>query len=94
METTKKEPAKMAKTLGFIGIGLCALCCALPIVGIIGSAGILSTISLYADHAALVFLILSAAFLAVWFYRKRHVSRSCSTDCSCQDANDTKPPIK
>jgi hypothetical protein len=95
METTKKEPGKMAKTLGFFGIGLCALCCALPIIGIVGGAGILATISLYAEKAALVLLIISAAFSAVWFYRKKQAPASCSVDCSCKtEVNGTKPPVE
>ena len=94
METTTKQPGKMAKTLGFLGIGLCALCCALPVIGVLGGAGTLATVSLYAEKAALVFLIVSAALFAVWFYRKRQVPPSCSIDCSCKDANDTKPTTK
>ena len=94
METIKKEPGKMAKTLGFLGIGLCALCCALPVIGIVGSAGILSTISVYAEKAALVLLIASAAILAVWLYRKKEAPPACSTDCSCKtEVNDTKSII-
>jgi hypothetical protein len=93
METNTKEPGKMAKTFGFIGIGLCALCCALPIIGIIGGAGILATISLYAEKVALVLLIISAAFFAVWFYRKRQAPPSCSIDCSCKTEVDNSKPI-
>jgi hypothetical protein len=95
METTTKEPGKMAKMLGFLGIGLCALCCALPIIGIIGGAGILTTISLYAEKAALVLLIISAAFFTVWLYRKKQAPPSCSVDCSCKtELNSTKPFVE
>ena len=41
---------------------------ALPIIGIVGGAGILSAISLYAEKAALFLLIISAAFCAFWLY--------------------------
>jgi hypothetical protein len=94
METTTKEPGKMAKTFGFVGIGLCALCCALPIIGIIGGAGILASISLYAEKAAFVLLIISAALFALWFYRKRQTPPSCSIDCSCKEKiTSTKPTV-
>jgi mercuric ion transport protein len=83
METTSKEPGKMAKSMGLIGLGLCALCCALPIIGIVGGAGILATISLYAEKIALVLLIISAASFGIWFYRKRQ-SPACSVDCECK----------
>ncbi len=93
METTTKEPGKMAKTLGFLGIGLCALCCALPIIGIVGGAGILSAISLYAEKAALVLLIISAAFIAVWLYKKKQAPPACSIDCSCKPEVDSAKSI-
>lgn len=85
METTTKEPGKMAKNLGLLGIGLCALCCALPIVGIVGGAGIIASIALYAEKIALVLLIISAAFFAIWLYRKRQTPPACSVDCECKD---------
>lgn len=91
MKNTTKEPGKMAKTLGFIGLGLCALCCALPIIGIIGGAGLLTTLTLYAEKIALVLLIISAAFFAIWFYRKRQAP-ACSIDCSCKPELASKSP--
>jgi mercuric ion transport protein len=92
METMTKEPGKTAKKLGLLGIGLCALCCALPIIGIVGGAGILATISLYAEKIALVLLITSAAFFAIWLYRKRQAPPSCSIDCSCKTEVDPSKP--
>ena len=84
METTTKAPGKMAKSLGLVGIGLCAICCALPIIGIVGGAGILASIAVYAEKIALVLLIISAAFFGVWLYRKKQAPPSCSIDCSCK----------
>jgi hypothetical protein len=89
METTSKEPGKMAKSMGLIGLGLCALCCALPIVGIVGGAGILATISLYAEKIALVLLIISAASFGIWLYRKKQAP-ACSIDCDCKPEQSVK----
>ncbi len=87
METDSKKSGKLAKNLGLLGIGLCALCCALPIVGIVGGAGILTTVAFYAERTALVLLIISAALFAIWLYRKRQAPPTCSIDCDCKTEN-------
>lgn len=87
METASKKPGKWAKNVGLLGIGLCALCCALPIIGIIGGAGILTTIALYAEKIAVVLLIFSAAAFVIWQYKKRQAPPACSIDCDCKPEN-------
>ncbi|MFZ6012789.1 MAG: hypothetical protein ACOYXT_20760 [Bacteroidota bacterium] len=87
METASKKPGKWAKNIGFLGIGLCALCCALPIIGIVGGAGILATVALYAEKIALILLIISAASFALWQYRKSQAPPACSIDCDCKTEN-------
>jgi hypothetical protein len=87
METDSKKPGKLAKNIGLLGIGLCALCCALPIIGIVGGAGILTTVAIYAEKIALVLLIISAASFAIWQYRKRQAPPACSIDCDCKTEN-------
>ena len=84
MKTTAKEPGKMAKNMGLLGIGLCALCCALPIIGIVGGAGILATRALYAEKIAIVLLTISAASFAIWQYRKRQAPPACDINCDCK----------
>ncbi len=84
MKTTAKEPGKLAKNMGLLGIGLCALCCALPIIGIVGGAGILSTIALYAEKIAIVLLVISAASFAIWQYRTKQAPPACAIDCDCK----------
>ena len=84
METATKKPGKLAKNVGLLGIGLCALCCALPIIGIVGGAGILATIALYAEKIAIVLLIISAASFAIWQYKKKQAPPACSIDCDCK----------
>ncbi|MES1181260.1 MAG: hypothetical protein ABUL44_00540, partial [Flavobacterium sp.] len=75
---------KLAKNMGLLGIGLCALCCALPIIGIVGGAGILATIALYVEKIAVVLLIISAASFAIWQYKKKQAPPACSIDCDCK----------
>lgn len=87
METASKRQGKLAKNLGLVGIGLCALCCALPIIGIVGGAGILATVALYAEKIAIVLLIISVASFAIWQYKKRQAPPACSVDCDCKPEN-------
>ncbi len=84
METASKKPGKLAKKIGLLGIGLCALCCTLPIVGIVGGAGILAIVALYAEKIAIVLLIISAASFAIWQYKIRQAPPACSIDCDCK----------
>lgn len=87
MKTTVKETGTLAKKMGLLGIGLCALCCALPIIGIVGGAGILATVALYAEKIAIVLLIMSAASFAIWQYKKKQAPPACSIDCDCKTEN-------
>lgn len=87
METASKEQGKWAKNVSLLGIGLCALCCALPIIGIVGGAGILATIAVYAERIAIVLLIISGASFAIWQYKKRQAPPACSIDCDCKTEN-------
>ena len=86
MKTTSKETGNVAKNLGLMGIGLCALCCALPIIGIAGGAGVLASIAMYAEKIALALLIISTALFGIWLYRRRKAP-ACSVDCSCKVEN-------
>ncbi len=91
MKTVTKEPGKLAKITGLLGLGLCGLCCALPIFGIIGGAGILATISLYAEKIGVILLIISVASFTIWLYRKK-MAPVCSIECDCkQDVSELKP---
>jgi hypothetical protein len=91
MKTETKVPGGMAKNMGLLGLGLCALCCTLPIIGIIGGAGVLPTLALYPEKIALILLIIAASF-GIWQYRKRRAP-ACSIDCSCKtEAKEVTKP--
>ena len=87
METVSKKSGKWAKNIGLVGLSLCALCCALPIIGIVGGTGLLAMLSLYAEKIALILLIISGGLFAFWMYKKNQAPPSCSTDCSCKTEN-------
>lgn len=84
MKEDSKSNGRMAKLLGFFGIGLCALCCAIPFAGAIGSVGLLSGITLYSGKIALVLAAASiTVFVVIRFYRKRKTP-ACTIDCDCK----------
>ncbi len=89
MKTTSRGSGRLAKILGFIGIGLCALCCALPVLVLIGGAGILTGIAMHAEKLAIVLLITSSALFAIWLY-KRTQAPACDIDCECKVAEVQK----
>lgn len=85
METASKKPGAWARKMDLLGIGLCALCCALPVIGIVGGTGLLAVLSLYAEKIALVLLIISAGLFVYWHYRKKQAPPACAVDCSCKE---------
>lgn len=88
MKEASNQSGKTAKIMGFLGLGLCALCCTLPIVGIIGGAGVLATIALYAEKVAVILLIISTGFFVYWFYKRKQNKTACTIDCSCKNEGE------
>jgi hypothetical protein len=88
-----KESKKLFKGLGFVGIALCAACCALPIVGVMLGVGTLSVLSAFFEWAGIASLVLALVFFAIYFTRRKKAP-SCEVDCGCKpDSNvltDTK----
>jgi hypothetical protein len=68
------------------GVGLCALCCALPFIGIALCVGSLSVTSFYLDKLGWALMLISLAFL-LYRYFKKGKSNTCSTNCTCSDTN-------
>ena len=88
MEQTKKTTS-VAKKMGWAGIALCGLCCALPIIGAVIGMASLVTLSFYLEKIGILALGLAAfLFLYAW-YCKRENSKSCTT--SCDTHCDCKP---
>lgn len=76
------------KRLGWAGVALCGLCCALPFVGIALGVGALTTIAFYLEQIGMAALGLAGIFFTYYWYQKRQTSRkcdtSCETDCGCK----------
>ncbi len=82
-----KESKKLFKGLGFIGIALCAACCALPIVGVMLGVGTLSVLSRYFEWAGIASLVLALVFFGIYFTRKKKAP-ACEVDCGCKPDNN------
>lgn len=89
MEAIQKDSKNsLFKNFGLGGIGLCALLCALPIIGTSLGIGALATIAAYFEKIGIAILILSVGILGYWVYKKRSVNNkaahSCDVDCDCK----------
>lgn len=71
--------------LGWVGLGLCGVCCTLPIIGIILGLGSLTTVAFYFEKAALGFFILAGLFFSLYLYKRKNKHASCDINCSCKD---------
>jgi hypothetical protein len=69
---------------GFVSIGLCALCCALPIIGMSAGVGALTVLSKYFEWAGFAALVLSIGAFGYYFIRRKSAAPSCDIDCDCK----------
>lgn len=85
---TSKKLKPLYKRLGWASIGLCGLCCALPILGTVAGVGSLATIGFYAEKIGMAALGIAVILFAFHFYKKRKAKKecttSCDTNCSCK----------
>ena len=88
-----KDSKKLFKSLGFIGIGLCAACCLLPIVAVLFGMGALTFLSGFLEWAGIISMVAAVIFFAIYFVRSRKAP-TCDVDCACKDEkqiNTIKP---
>lgn len=78
-ETKKKSIT--SKMLGWAGVGLCGLCCALPIIGGIAGIAFLTAIAVYLEMIGILALGLAGIFFWKAYYDKRKAANSCDTSC-------------
>lgn len=78
------KSGKLARNIGFFGIGLCVLCCAVPVIGIVGGAGIFAAVAVFAEDVSIVLLIFSAGLCALWLYKRTQFPKACAADCDCK----------
>lgn len=88
MEQNKKV-TPIAKKMGWLGIALCGLCCALPIIGAAVGMASLTALSFYLEKIGILALGLAAFFFWYAWYNKKKKAKACATSC---DTNcDCKP---
>ncbi len=88
MEEVKKVTS-VAKKMGWVGIALCGLCCALPIISAALGMASLTALSVYLEKIAILVLGLVAFFFWYAWYRKPKKAKACAT--SCETNCDCKP---
>jgi len=77
-----------------VSIGLCGLCCALPIIGAFAGISSLTAIAFYMEKIGIVALALAGFLFVYSFYKKQEVTKSCTTscdmNCDCKAENTIK----
>jgi hypothetical protein len=84
-----KDSKKLFKKLGFIGVGLCAACCLLPIVGVMFGMAALTFLTGFLEWAGLVAMASAAIFFGIYLFKKRKPA-ACDIDCECKEENQAK----
>ena len=79
MGMTKKN---WYKKLGWTGIVLCGLCCALPIIGTAIGMASLTALSVYVEKIGILAIGLAAFFFLYAWYSKRKNAKACTTSCN------------
>jgi hypothetical protein len=79
-----KDSKNIFKRLGFIGIGLCAACCLLPIVGVLFGMGVLTFIAGLLEIAGVIAMAAAIIFFGIYYVRSRKAP-SCDMDCACKE---------
>ena len=75
---------KISKKLGFTGLGLCVLCCALPLIGFSVGVASLTAIAFYIEKVGI--LLIGLAVILFFYYRNQNKKEnSCSVDCTCKE---------
>ena len=82
-----KDSNKLFKKLGFIGVGLCAACCLLPIPGVLFGMGTLTFLTGFLEWAGILAMIAAVAFFGVYYFRSKKES-ACDIDCACKDEKE------
>lgn len=83
-----RKVKNLFKSFGFISIGLCALCCVLPIIGMTMGIGTLTALLVYIEWAGIVAVIVTAILFVIYFLQKRK-RHACDIDCACKENTRT-----
>jgi len=94
----KNEPGTLFKKLGWTGIVLCGLCCALPFIGMVVGIGSLAVAAVYMEKIAILALGLAGIFFVYHLYQRKKSQKescqtSCETDCNCKTESELSDKI-
>lgn len=68
--------------MGWLGISLCALCCALPIIGTAVGMVSLTVLSVYLEKIGIIALgIATFFFWYAWYNKKKKTKANCCVNC-------------
>lgn len=81
-----KDSRNLFKKLGFIGVGLCAACCLLPIVGVMLGVSALTFLTGFLEWAGIIAMIGAALFFGIYYFRSKKAP-ACDVDCACKEEN-------
>jgi hypothetical protein len=79
-----KDSKKVFKRLGLLGIGLCTLCCLLPIFAVMFGVGALSVMAAFLEWAGITAMVMALLFSAYYYFKKQKAP-ACDIDCTCKD---------
>jgi hypothetical protein len=82
---------KFFKNLGFMGVGVCAACCLLPIVGVMFGLSALMFLTEFLEWAGIIAMVSAITSFGIYYFSKRKAS-ACDLDCACkkEDGAETR----
>ena len=90
----KKSKTSWFKRLGWTGITLCGLCCALPVVGTAIGVTSLAAFSFYLEKIGILVMVVAIFFFLYGWYIKRKKANSCAescdVNCGCNETVEEK----
>lgn len=78
-----KDSKRLFRNLGFIGVGLCAACCLLPIAGVMFGMGALTFVAGFLEWAGIIAMVGAVASFGMYYFRSRK-PQACDVDCACK----------
>ena len=86
MNTNKiKAKTPIYKKLGLLSLGLCGLCCTLPVIGLFIGVSSVSIIGFYLEKVGFILVLLTVAFFLYSYLTKSKAYHSCDINCNCKN---------
>jgi hypothetical protein len=85
-----KDSKKRLTRMGLVTIGLCGLCCLIPILATMFGLGAIAFLSAYVEWIGIVTMIVAASVLGFYYFRKRQAP-ACDIECACKEDAPSNP---